>query len=253
MWITEYWDLIKILTISNLRVKYQSSILGFAWSLINPLLMMLILYAVFSNAFSIKDSRYALYILTGIVTYRFFQISTNQGLMSIVSKPGLVNKVYIPRQILVFSNVLSNTISSFLEFFVLFALLIVFGVQFSLSASLFPLVFFLYFLIIYSISLLLASLFVFYRDLNQIWDVLMQAAFFLSPIVYNISSIPEKYLTLYMLNPITVVMVIFYDILLYHEVPSLVLIFYLIAIAILLLIVCRFIFYRLEKRFAEEV
>jgi lipopolysaccharide transport system permease protein len=253
MWITEYRDLIQILTISDLRVKYQSSILGFAWSLINPLLMMLILYFVFSNVFHYTEEHFAFYILTGLVTYRFFSIGTSVGLLSIMAKPGLVNKVFIPRKILVFSSVLSTFISSLLEFGVLFILLIIFGVPFSYPALLFPPIYILFFLLIYAFSLGLASLYVFYRDLNQIWEVFLQAAFFLSPIVYPISIIPEQYLPYYMLNPITLVMESIRDILLSGTLPPLLGVLYILSFGVFLLVVCRFIFNRLEPRFAEEV
>jgi lipopolysaccharide transport system permease protein len=253
MWITEYWDLIQILTISDLRVKYQSSILGFAWSLINPLFMMLILFLVFSNVFNVSDSQYALYILIGIVTFRFFSSGTSQGMMSIVSKPGLVNKVFIPRQILVFSSVLSNVISSILEFCVLFFLLVLFGVHFSYTVLIFPPVYLMFLFLVYALSLGMASLYVFYRDLNQVWEVFLQAAFFLSPIVYPISTIPEKYLPIYMLNPVTILIVTFRDILLYGKLPSPLWLLYLLALGIFLLLICRLLFNRLERRFAEEV
>lgn len=253
MWIREYWDLIEILTTSYLRVKYQSSILGFAWSLINPLFIMLILYIVFSHIFGVSDSQYALYILIGITTYRFFSNATSMGMTSIVSNSGLVTKVFIPRQILVFSAVLSGFISSILEFSVLFILMILLGAHFYSTVLLLPLILLLFFLMIYSLALGLASLYVLYRDLNQIWEVILQAAFFLSPIVYSISAIPEQYLQLYMLNPVTTTMVTIHDILLYGTLPDSVLVLYLVLISIFLLFLCRFIFNRIERRFAEEV
>lgn len=112
MWIFEYRELIKILTISDLKVKYQSSVLGFAWSLLNPLLMMLVLYLVFSNVFNANQDNFALYLLIGIVSWRFMAIGSSAAMGAIVGKPSLVNKIYIPRQVLVTSVVLSNLISS---------------------------------------------------------------------------------------------------------------------------------------------
>lgn len=253
MWVTEYWDLIQILTISDLRVKYQSSVLGFAWSLVNPLFTMIILYAVFSTIFRVSESYYALYILIGIITWRFFSNGSSLGMLSIVTNAGLVTKVSIPRQILVFSSVLSSFISSILEFGVLFCLLIVFGVRFSAAILLFPPLHILYLIPVFAISIGLASLYVFYRDLNQFWDILLQAGFFLSPIVYPISAIPEKYLQLYMLNPITIIMETYRDILLYGTFPSVSKVLYFGIISFFLLLICRYIFSRKERRFAEEV
>ena len=104
--------------------------------------------------------------------------------MAIVGKSSLVTKIYIPRQVLVMSTVLSSFISSILEFLVLVPLLIILGAGISPYILLFPVIHIIYFLIVYGISLILASLYVYYRDLNQIWDVLIQIGFFLSPIVY---------------------------------------------------------------------
>jgi lipopolysaccharide transport system permease protein len=253
MWINEYWDLIRILAISDLRVKYQSSVLGFAWSLVNPLLMLLILYVVFSKIFNINESQFAIYILIGIVTWRFLQNGTSFGLASIVSTPGLVTKISIPRQVLVFSSVLSSFISSILEFGILFILLLVFQVTITPTVLLFPIFYVVFFVVVYGLAVGLASLFVYYRDLNQVWEVLLQAGFFLSPIVYPLSAVPQEYLWIYFLNPITVIMTINRDILLYGELPSLPEVIYLVTIGFILLMIGRFIFIKLERRFAEEV
>ncbi len=253
MWINDYWDLIKILTISDLRIKYQSSVLGFVWSLINPLFMMLILYTVFGVVFGIGDDHFALYILVGIVTWRFFSSGSSSGMMSIATKPDLVKKIFIPRNILVFSSVLSSFISSLLEFVVLCCILIVFRIPLSAMILLFPSIHLLFFLIVYALSLGLSSLYVYYRDLNQIWEVFLQAGFFLCPIVYPLTTIPDKYLPVYMLNPITVIMEIFRDIFLYGTIPPVFQVVYIAGVGIVLLLICRFIFQRLERRFAEEV
>src|SRR5512137_1656923 len=117
MWVIEYRELIRILTISDLKIKYQSSVLGFAWSLLNPLLMMLVLYFVFSKAFNTDQENFALYLLIGIVTWRFLANSTSASILALVERASLVTKIYIPRQALVLSTVLSSFISSLLEFF----------------------------------------------------------------------------------------------------------------------------------------
>ena len=253
MWIIEYWDLIQILTISDLRVKYQSSVLGFAWSLVNPLLMLLILYTVFSRIFNITESHFAIYILIGIVTWRFLQNGTSQGLTSIVNNPGLVTKISIPRQVLTFSSVYSSFISSILEFGVLFCLLLVFQITITPTILLFPIFYLVFFLMVYGLALGLSSLFVYFRDLNLVWEVILQAGFFLSPIVYPVSVIPEEYLQIYFINPVAVIMEINRDILLYGEFPPLPMVLYLVIAGVILLVIGRFIFSRLEKRFAEEV
>jgi lipopolysaccharide transport system permease protein len=253
MWIVEYRELIRILTISDLKVKYQSSVLGFAWSLLNPLLMMLVLYFVFSRAFNTGQENFALYLLIGIVTWRFLANGTSSSILSIVGRPSLVTKIYIPRQVLVLSTVLSSFVSSLLEFFVLFVLLIAFGVKLSGNILFFPFVYVAYFVMIYGISLALAALYVYYRDLNQIWEVFLQLGFFLSPVVYPLTIVPEKYAELYMLNPVTLVMQINREILLYSEAASASSLIFVTIAAMLILVIGSVIFRRLERRFAEEL
>lgn len=192
MWLIKYKDLIWNLTIADLKVKYQSSVLGFAWSLINPLLLMLVLYAVFVNLFRFNQEDYALYLLVGIIAWRFLANGTTTAMGSIVGRPGLVTKIYIPRQILVLSSTLSCFISSILEFCVLIPLLFIFGIKITPYIFFFPIAHVIFFILVYGLSLILAALYVYYRDLNQIWEVIVQLGFFLCPICYPLSTIPEN-------------------------------------------------------------
>ncbi len=253
MWAIEYRELIRILTVSDLKVKYQSSVLGFAWSLLNPLLMMLVLYFVFSNVFRFEDKNFALYLLIGIISWRFFANATMSSMTSIVGRPSLVTKVYVPREVLVLSSVLSSFISSILEFMVLIPLLLFFGMDLSINLAFFPIIHLINLLLVYGISLILAALYVYYRDLNQIWDVLLQAGFFLSPIVYPISIVPEKYLSYYMMNPITIILGMYRESLLYSEAPSAAEMVFTFVAGGLMLLVGTLVFRRLERNFAEEI
>ena len=253
MYIFEYSELIKNLVISDLKVKYQSSVLGFAWSMLNPLLMMLVLYAVFQNVFKFQQEHFALYLLIGIISWRFLQMGTTTAMGSIVGKSSLVTKIYIPREVLTFSIAMSAFISSTLEFAVLIPLILIFGASISVTILLFPIVHALYFIIVYGLSLTLAALYVYFRDLNQIWDILLQIGFYVSPVIYPLSTVPEKYLSFYMLNPFTCLIMMYRDILLYGNLPN-GLDFLIVAIfALVILAFGSSVFKRLSKRFAEEV
>ena len=253
MWVLEYRELIRIMTISELKVKYQSSILGFTWSLLNPLLMMLVLYFVFSNVFKATQNHFALYLLIGIVSWRFLSNGTSSAIASIVGKPSLVTKIHIPRQVLVLSVVLSSFISSILEFVVLVPLLFILGVGLSPYILLFPVIHLIFFMMVYGMSLILASLYVYYRDLNQIWEVIVQMGFFLSPIVYPLTTVPENYLPYYMLNPVTVVIQMYRDILLYHTAPDPADLAFAFLVGSAIILIGSVVFKRLERRFAEEI
>ncbi len=253
MWLMQYRDLIWNLTITDLKIKYQSSTLGFAWSLLNPLLMMLVLYFVFANVFRFNQEHFALYILVGIIAWRFLANGTSLSMQSIVGRPGLVTKIYIPRQILVLASTLSCFISSLLEFCVLIPLLFIFGANITPYILFFPIAHAFFFLIVYGISLMLAALYVYYRDLSQIWEVVIQLGFFLSPICYPISIIPQQYIPFYVLNPVTVLIETYRNFLVYGLPPGLQSIAYIIIAASVLMLVGKAVFKRLERRFAEVI
>jgi len=132
----QYRELFKKLTTSDLKNKYQNASLGFAWSLLSPLLLMLVLWVVFRHMFDMED--FALYLLVGIITWRFFANGTSSALASIVGRKNLITNVYIPRWLITCSSVASSLISSTLEFAVLLPLILILGGQISASALLFP-------------------------------------------------------------------------------------------------------------------
>lgn len=253
MYIFKYKELISNLVISDLKTRYSSSILGFAWSMLNPLMMMIVLYAVFNNVFKSDQEHYAFYLLIGMTTWRFFANSTSMAMQSIVGKANLVTKIYIPREILTLSVVLSTLISSILEFIVLIILLIIFGVVMSSKILIFPLLFVLYLPIVYGMSLILASLYVYFRDLNHIWEVLMQMGFFLSPVVYPMSIVPENYKFYYMLNPMTRLIEMYRNILLYDTIPKTTDFGLVFICGMFLLIFGSLLFKKLSRKFAEEI
>jgi lipopolysaccharide transport system permease protein len=172
---------------------------------------------------------------------------------SIVGKSSLVTKIYLPREALVLGVTLANFIGSILEFLVLIPLVFLLGVGLSYTIILFPLVHLLYLLLVYGLSLLLASLYVFFRDVNQIWEVVLNVGFFASPIVYPLSIIPAKYMGPYMLNPMTRLIEMYRDIILFGRAPTAVDFIIVSATAIAVLVIGQFAFSRLSRRFAEAM
>jgi lipopolysaccharide transport system permease protein len=247
----QHTELFKKLTITDLKNKYQNTSLGFAWSLFSPLLLMLTLYFVFRTIFQMEN--FAVYLLIGIITWRFFANGTNSALFSIVAKQNLVTKVYIPRWLITCSSVASGFISSTLEFAVLLPLALILGGQVSLSILLFPIVHLLYAVMICGVGFAIAALFVRYRDLQHIWEVFLSAAFFLCPIIYPLSRIPDNYMDVYLLNPVTRVIIIYRDLFLDGTFPAIGDVLFVALSAIIVFILGYLIFWRLEPRFAEQV
>jgi len=247
-----YRELIVNLTVVDLKNRYQNTALGFIWSLLSPLLLALVLYFVFRYMWG-QGPEFPAYLLVGMMTWRFFANGTTSSLYSVVSKASLVTKVSIPRRILVLSNVLSNVISSLLEFIVIIPILFIVAGQLPLTIVLFPLMFLIYFWFVYGAGLFLAALYVYTRDLNQIWEVLVNVLFFLSPIIYPMVQISEKTMPFYLLNPVTEFIIIYRDLMIYGNLPSLYSMTIVTVASIAAYIIGSLTFSKLQRRFAEEV
>ena len=250
MW--QYRELIWNLTAADLKNRYQNTSLGFFWTLLSPLLLAGVLYVIFRHLFGAEEN-FAINLLVGIMAWRFFANGTSSSLYAIAGKPSLVTRVYIPRQILVLSNSLANLIGSLLEFTVLLPVIFILLGHLPVTVLLFPLVHVIYFCFMYGAGLLLSALFVYFRDLNQIWEVLMTALFFCSPIVYPLSMVPAHLMPYYLLNPMTQFMLTYRDVMVAGTLPSLYTIVVVTGFVIAACLVGSFTFTRLQRRFAEEL
>ena len=250
MW--QYRELIKNLTVAEFKNRYQNTSLGFLWSLLSPFLLAGVLYFFFRHLFG-QEENFLVNLLVGLMAWRFFAVGTSSSLGAIVGKPSLVTKVHIPRQILVLSNVLANLISSLLEFIVLLPIIFVLLGRLPITVLLFPLVHFLYFWLIYGAGLLLSALFVYFRDLNQIWEVLVNILFFCTPVFYPLSIIPDYLMTYYMLNPVTQFIGIYRGVMVAGEIPSLQSLIAVVIAGIAAYFVGNLVFSKLQRRFAEEI
>jgi lipopolysaccharide transport system permease protein len=246
-------DVVIVLAQKDFKLRYRNSVLGFLWSLLNPLAYMIILTIVFSLLLRVKVPNFAAWVLIGLLMWRFFSLGTNQGLFSIVSNPSLITKVYLPRYLIVLSNNLANLFGAVLEFVVFIPLLILLGVAPSIFFLFLPVVILLEFLLIFGLSLSLAPLNVKYRDFYQLWDVALQLGFFLSPIVYDEQVIPSRFRLAYSLNPMSGLIESARGIFLYQRLPS-AFDLSIVSIAVAVMLVVGVVVFRsLEARLAEEI
>ncbi len=253
--IWEYRGLIKKIAVTDLKVRYKNSVLGILWSLLQPMMMFLILWLVFSNIFINQTiAKYPLYLLLGIIAWGFLDKATGFSLGSIVGKPNIVKKIYFPREVLVISACLTALMMSAIEFIVLGIFMIALGSLPTITIVAFPLILLIEFVLVLGISLAIASLNVRYRDVQWIWPVLMQAGFFLTPIMYSLDIFKGRsYLSALMLNPMGKILNMMRDSLVYGQMPLITDIVYISVIAIIMLILGSLLFSRMEPTFAEEV
>lgn len=198
-------SLIRELVISEFKLRYQNSFLGYLWSLLRPLLMFGVLYVVFTHVVRIGTDVpfYPAYLLLGLVIWTFFIESTSNGMNAITGRGDLVRKVSIPK----YTIILSTTISSFVNFALNLVVVLVFmilnGVPLTLNIVLFiPLVIQL-FVFCLGLAFFLSAVFVKYRDIGHIWEVILQVLFYATPIIYTFAIVPVKLAKIVSLSPLT--------------------------------------------------
>ena len=214
------------LVVRDLKTKYRRSALGILWSVLNPLLMMAVLTAVFSNIMRVEvEGGFALFYLTGYLLFNFISESTNFALHSITTAAPLIKKVFIPKYIFplekcIFSLV--NLLFSLIAFILVFVAFWISGnAAPSFTMLLFPIPLIYIFVFSLGISLILSALVVFFRDINHLWGVFVTMWMYASPIIYPISILPEWFAKIVMLNPLYHFVDYFRSIMIYSTLPTL--------------------------------
>jgi lipopolysaccharide transport system permease protein len=214
---------------------------------------MAVITLVFALLLRVNIPNFAAWELSGLLVWRYFSIGTAQSLTAISGNPSLVSKIRLSRYVLVLSNNIANLIGAALEFIVLFPVLMYFGVGLTPFVLFLPVILVMEFVLIFGLSLALSSLNLKYRDFYQLWEITLQLGFFLSPIVYDASLIPQRYSFAYSLNPVTRLVESTREILLQQQLPTLFDLATIVLTAAALAIVGFVIFRTLEPRFAEEI
>lgn len=189
---------------TDFKLRYQGSALGYTWSLLRPLLLFVTLYVVFVKFLKIGDSvpHYPVYLLLGIVVWNFFVEVTSQSLSSIVGRGDLIRKIKIPRWIIIISSSLAALINLSLNMIIIAIFMIINKVDISLSILWLPLIFAQVYIFSLGIALFLSAAFVKYRDITYVWEVLLQAGFYGTPILYPLSIIKNPLIQkLLFINP----------------------------------------------------
>lgn len=200
--------LLKELTKTDFKLRYQGSVLGYVWAILRPMLMFLILYIVFAKflKFGGDIPHYPVYLLTGTVLWSFFTECTGQGIQSVVGRGDLLRKLSFPKWVIVVSATATALINLAINLLVVIVFALINGVTPSLSWLLVPLSVVELYGLSLGLSLLLGAINVRFRDISSIWDVMQQALFYAVPIIYPISMVMETSTIaakILMLNPIS--------------------------------------------------
>jgi len=255
-----YRELLISLTKKELKVKYRGSVLGFFWSLLNPILTMLVYSFVFSMVLRAGIQEFGIFLICALLPFNFLSNSVNYGTGSIISNSNLVNKIYFPREILPLSIVFSNLVNFLFDLIALFIILAFMGYKFYLFLYILPVLIFIQFFLVVGMTLLVSALNVFFRDLQHLITIVMMVWFFGTPIIYPLSMVPERFQPfIKFINPMTIYVTYYRNIFYYtkfHEgagFPSVLETVVALGVTMLIFFIGYFVFKKLEYRFAEEI
>lgn len=182
------------LVITDFKLRYQGSALGYLWSLVRPLVLFIILYGVFGFILKIGSTipHYPIYLLIGIVLWNFFLEATNNCLQAIVSRGDVIRKINFPKYVIVISGTISALINLAISLLVVFIFLLFSGVELRPIALLFPLLVIELYVFALALGFFLSAFYVKYRDITYMWELLLQAAFYATPILYPMALVITK-------------------------------------------------------------
>jgi lipopolysaccharide transport system permease protein len=248
-----YRQLIWQLAWSEFKLRYKNSILGYFWSLLEPLLMLTVLYYVFSHLMKMQIENYQLFLLLGIIIWNFLSRATSIGMNSIVGKASLIKKVYFPRDIFVISSCITALLMSVFESIVFIIYMVYFKVSISMYILEAPIILICLLMLSIGLSLALAALNVLYRDVQFIWAVFLQAGYFATPIMYAVEIFPENLREIVLLNPVARVIVASRQTIIYSAPAQINDLIFMGIASIVFLFIGYIIFNKIEPRFAEEI
>lgn len=237
----------------EVRARYKGSVLGFLWSLLNPLMMIGVYSMVFAVYMRIGVPNYALFLFCGLLPWSWFATSLQNATSSITANASLIKKVYFPHELLPLMNVTTNLVNYLLSVPVLLLVMVVTGQDVTLNLLFFPLVVAVQFLVTLGFSLLFSTLNAFFRDVEQLLGPLMMAWFYMTPVVYPSTMIPEGFRFLFYLNPMAPILVAYQDIFYYGRSPDLMRLLYCLGVGIFFFLIGYAYFYRKKFYFAEVV
>ncbi|MDE8035561.1 ABC transporter permease [Actinobacillus equuli subsp. equuli] len=243
-------ELLKQLVVRDVKLKYRRSYLGYLWSILNPLMLMMVLVVVFSNLFRFDIPNFPLYMIAGQTIFNFMAEATNMSIGSITGNASLLKKTYVPKYIFTLSKVGSSLVNLLFSLGALLLVMIVTGATFSWNLLFFPVIILQVLIFSLGLGLFLATATVFFRDIQYLWGVFVSMWLYLTPLFYPVTIIPEEYQTLYKTaNPMYWYIEQFRDIVLYAKFPDVNSIYIGFGVAILVLILGAWYFNKKQDEF----
>lgn len=249
----KYQPLLNELIARDIKTKYRRSLLGVLWTILNPLLMMVVLSVVFSNLFRFDIEYFPVYLLSGQLIFNFFSESTTNAMSSIIANGPLIRKIYVPKYMFVLSRIFSSTINLLASFTALICVMLVMRVRlhYTVLLAVVPLIL----IVLFSLGagLILAAITVKFRDVMHLYSVFITALMYLTPVIYPMSILPSWLEKIVLLNPITNILMMFREFMIYGTFPSILSIVIGMVEVVIILVLGVYVFYKNQDEFILNI
>lgn len=256
--LAEFWrrrDLLWHMTVRHLRGQYKQSVLGYAWAFLNPLTLLLTLSFVFSVLlrFPSQGLPYALFVLVGLLPWMFFANGLSTATDSVSGAMNLVTKVYFPREILPMAAINTKIVDLFFGLIILAGLMMIYNHPPTETMLWVPLLFGIQLIFTAGLSFPLAALNVYFHDVRYLVGVVLTLWFYLTPVIYPVEIVPEKYQLIFDLNPMAILINAYRRVILLDDSPAMDRLALGLGIAVVTFVVGYFLFKRMEAGFADRI
>ncbi len=200
--IFQYRELLAKLVSRNIKTRYKRSVLGIAWTMLNPLMMMIVMTLVFSSIFRTNLEHYPVYLLSGLVFWNFFAQTTSSAMNELVWGGSLMTRIYLPRSIFAFTALGTGLVNMVLSLFPLLLIMLITGAPIRLSLFYLPSAIILMAMFALGVGLFLSTLGVYFTDVLEMYQIVLMAWMYFTPIIYPMEIIPAGYAWVFRLNPL---------------------------------------------------
>lgn len=249
----EYRELLKTSIKKDVRGKYKNSVLGIIWSFLNPLLQIAVYALVFPLIMRSNIPNYVVFVCCGLIPWNFFSSGISRSSFTMVENGNIIKKVYFPREILPISVITSEAVNFVISTIIILAFVCGYGIGISKYVIFYPVILLIQYILLIGISLIVSSITVYFRDLQHFIGILLQLLFYATPIVYASETIPANFQWILKYNPMTYIIEGYRNIFYYQTMPDIKSLLIVLVGSVALCVIGYLIFYRLQKKFAEEL